>query len=1129
MLNAIIRFALHQRMLVVVFSLFLMGFGGWQTLQMDIDVFPNLNRPRVVVMTEAPGMAPEEVEALITIPLETAINGANGVEAVRSSAGVGISVIYVEFDWGTDIYNDRQIVMERLQLVQDRMPNGVKPQLAPISSIMGQIIMIGMWSEGEKTSPLEVRTLADWVVRQRLLTIPGVSQVFTIGGGRMQFQVLVDPDKLLEYGVTLHDVKRACQESNENATGGYLDEQGPNEFLVRALGRVQSVDDLKQVVVKMRAGRPVLLSQVANVVEGPQVKRGDSSAYARDEKGEFSGGPAVILTINKQPTADTRAVTDEIMKALAELAPSLPEDIHIQPDLYSQKAFIDRAIENVIEALRDGGILVVVILFLFLMNVRTTFITLTAIPMSIAITALVFTAFGLSINTMTLGGLAVAIGELVDDAIVDVENIFRRLRENRQAGNPKHPLLVVFQASVEIRNSIVFGTMIVVLVFIPLFALSGMEGRLFAPLGVAYIVSILSSLLVSLTLTPVLSYLLLSQKQLWPWIVAGLSTLMVACGSFWWHPQPTVLPDSFSQLGTWITQPAMLRHLLVTAIGAPLLGLLIVMLDRFSHSDEEEKDGPLLRLLKWAAGGAMRLSLRYAKTMLLLAVCGVAIAFAALASLERDFLPPFNEGVAQLNVVLPPGTSLKKSNEIAHSVIQRLMSVEGVEAFARRTGRAELDEHAEGVNITEIIISFDPESDRGREEVLDDIRDSMLDIPGIVTTVEQPLAHLISHMISGVKAQVGIKIYGDDLSILRRKAQEMATVMRSIDGVTDLLVEPQVEIPQLRIELDRDKLELYGLTPVYVNEYVSTAMNGEVVSQVLLGQRTFDLLVRVGEKYRENMESLKRLSIDLPSGGTTPLSSVARIYKSSGPNTINRELVRRRIVIQCNVSGRGLVDVVTEMQAAQLPVIKSLPPGYFVEYGGQFESEKNASRIIGVLFSVSMFGVLMVLYTMFRSVNFALQVMAALPMAFIGSVTALVITDQTLTVAAMVGFISLGGIASRNGILLLNHYLHLVRHEGETWSKEMIVRAGKERLAPVLMTALTSGIGLVPLALSAGEPGKEILYPIATVILGGLISSTILEFFVRPALFWTFGIGAAHRVMASEQEAIELVEEGTHV
>ncbi|MCA9124153.1 MAG: efflux RND transporter permease subunit [Planctomycetaceae bacterium] len=1055
MLNAIIRFALRQRLLVVAFSMFLIGYGTWTAVHMDIDVFPNLNRPRVVVMTEAPGMAPEEVEALITFPLETAINGANGVEAVRSSSGVGISVIYVEFDWGTNIYNDRQIITERLQLVQEGMPEGVKPQLAPISSIMGQIIMIGMWSEGGKTSPLEVRTLADWVVRQRLLTIPGVSQVFTMGGGRKQYQVLVNPDELLKYGVTLHDVKRAVAESNQNATGGYLDEQGPNEFLVRSLGRVQTIEDLQKVVVVMRDSRPVLLSQVARVIEGPQVKRGDSSAFVKQEDGSFSGGPAVVLTVNKQPNADTRAVTDEIMKALAELQPSLPKDIRIQPELYSQKAFIDRAIENVIEALRDGGVLVVIILFLFLMNFRTTFITLTAIPLSIGITAIVFAVFGLSINTMTLGGLAVAIGELVDDAIVDVENIFRRLKENRHAQNPKHPLLVVFQASCEIRNSIVFGTMIVVLVFLPLFALSGMEGRLFAPLGVAYIVSILSSLLVSLTLTPVLSYWLLSKAKF------------------------------------------------------------------MSH----EKDGPLLRFLKWIAGGAIGVSLRFSRTMLLLGCAAVVIAFLFVIRLENDFLPPFNEGVVQLNVVLPPGTSLRKSNEIAETVMERLKTIEGVDAFSRRTGRAELDEHAEGVNITEMIIGFDPDIEREREEVLEDIRDAMLDVPGIVTTVEQPLAHLISHMLSGVKAQVGIKIYGDDLNILRQKAQEMAAAMREVEGVKDLLVEPQVEIAQMRIELNRDKLLQYGLTPVYVNEYVQTAMNGDVVSEVLLGQRTFDLMVRMDEKYREDLEALKRLSIDLPNGGTTPLSSVANIYPYTGPNTINREKVRRRIVVQCNVGERGLVDVVEEIQRKQKPIIESLPPGYFVEYGGQFESQQSASRVIGILFAVSMLGVFLVLFTLFRSANFALQVMAALPMAFIGSVAMLVFTGQTLTIAAMVGFISLGGIASRNGILLLNHYLHLVHYEGETWSKEMIIRAGKERLAPVLMTALTSGIGLVPLALSAGEPGKEILYPVATVIIGGLLSSTILEFFVRPALFWRFGRAAGDRVVTAGSTDVPLIEE----
>ncbi|MBB3205023.1 HME family heavy-metal exporter [Rhodopirellula rubra] len=1054
MLNSIIRFALKQRLLVIAVALFLVGFGTWQAMQAPIDVFPDLNRPRVVIMTEAPGLAPEEVETLVTFPIETAVNGANGVQAVRSASGVGISVIYVEFDWNTDIYNDRQIVAERLQLVQERMPEGVKPTLAPISSIMGQILMLGMWSNDGATEPLELRTLGDWVVRQRLLTIPGVSQVFTMGGGRKQFQVLVDPDAMLRFGVALHEVKQAVQNSNENATGGYLDEQGPNELLVRGLGRVQSIEDLQKVVVTMKEGRPIALGQIARVVEGPQVKRGDSSAWVRDEDGQYSGGPAVILTINKQPGADTRRVTEDVMAAIEELRPSLPGDLRIEP-LYTQKSFIDRAIENVVEALRDGGILVVIILFLFLMNVRTTFITLTAIPLSLVMTAIVFAIFGLSINTMTLGGLAVAIGELVDDAIVDVENIYRRLKENRASDNPKHPLLVVFRASIEIRNSIVFGTMIVILVFLPLFALSGMEGRLFAPLGVAYIVSILSSLLVSLTVTPVLSYWLLGKQKL----------------------------------------------------------------------KGHEKDGFVLRGIKWIGDKVIRFSLTVPRFNLAVTAVLVALAGMFLMSLERDFLPPFNEGAVQLNVVLPPGTSLATSNDISGRVETRLREIEDIEGFIRRTGRAELDEHAEGVNMSEFILELDPESPRSREEQLEEIREAMADIPGIVTAVEQPIAHLISHMISGVKAQIGIKIYGDDLDMLRRKAGEMEAAMKAVPGTKDVLVEPQVIIPQLRIELDRDKLLLYGLSAVEVNEFIETALNGQVVSEILIGQRTFDLMLRLDEDYRENMQTLKRLTIDLADGGKLPLESVANIYESGGPNTINREDVRRRIVLQCNVSERGVVDVVQDIQKKVQPIVESLPPGYFVQYSGQFESQQSASRVIGILFAVSLVGVFLVLYTMFRSVNLSLQVMMALPMAFIGSVIALVVTGQTLTVAAMVGFISLAGIASRNGILLLNHYLHLVQHEGEDWTKEMIVRAGLERLAPVLMTALTSGIGLVPLVMAAGEPGKEILYPVATVILGGLISSTLLDFFVHPALFWLIGLKAAERVVSESKTDIPLIEE----
>ncbi|WP_442508176.1 efflux RND transporter permease subunit [Novipirellula sp. SH528] len=1065
MLNAVIRFALHQRLLVIAVALFLIGYGTWQTMVMPIDVFPDLNRPRVVIMTETPGMAPEEVESLITFPIETTMNGANGVEAVRSSSGVGISVIYVEFAYGTDVYTDRQIVAERMQMVQDRLPPGITPQLAPISSIMGQVLMLGMWSDNPDVGPMELRTTADWVVRQRLLTIPGVSQVFTMGGERKQFQVLVDPDAMLRFGVTLPEIETAVTESNENGTGGYLDKQGPEELLVRSLGRIQSLDDLKKVPVKIREGRPVLLSQVAEVVEGAQVKRGDSSAFVRssiadselsasgDAASNWRGGPAVVLTINKQPGADTRRVTEDVMAAIEELKPTLPAGTQLTT-VYSQKSFIDRAIENVIEALRDGGILVVIVLFLFLLNLRTTFITLTAIPLSLVMTAIVFAVFGLSINTMTLGGIAVAMGELVDDAIVDVENIYRRLKENRAAGNPLNPLLVVFRASAEVRRSIVFGTMIVILVFIPLFALGGMEGKLFVPLGIAYIVSILSSLVVSLTVTPVLSY--------------------------------------------W------------------LLGL--------SKGSGEERDGFVLRGLKWVADKVIRFSLTFPYLNLGVTLLMVANAAIFISRLEKDFLPPFNEGTIQLNVVLPPGTSLAASNEIARSVEESLKQIDDVQRFARRTGRAELDEHAEGVNMSEMIIELDPNSPRSREEQLAEIREAMEEFPHVVTAVEQPIAHLISHMLSGVKAQVGIKIYGDDLDVLRQKAEQIKAEIELVPGVTDALVEPQVIIPQLRIELDRDRLLQYGLSAASVNEYIETAMNGKVVSEVLDGMRTFDLMVRMKEDYREDIEELKRLSIQLPDGGMIPLSGLAKVYESGGPNVVNRENVRRRIVVQCNVADRGVVDVVNDIQASIKPIIAQLPSGYFVEYGGQFQSQQSASRIISVLFVISMMGVFLVLYTLFRSMNLALQVMAALPMAFIGSVAALVITGQTLTIAAMVGFISLAGIASRNGILLLQHYLHLVQHEGEQFTPAMIIRAGLERLAPVLMTALTSGIGLVPLVMSAGDAGKEILYPVATVILGGLVSSTMLDFFVHPALFWLFGMKSAERVVTATASEIELNE-----
>lgn len=1123
LLNGIIRFSLHQRVLVAVAGVFLMIYGGWQIAELPIDVFPSLDRPRVVIMTEAPGLAPEEVEALVTFPLESALNGATDVQAVRTSSGIGLSVVYVEFDWGTDIFNDRQIVAERLALAAERMPPGVTPQLAPISSVMGQIMIIGMWSKTGATSSMELRTLADWVVRQRLLTISGVSQVFVMGGERKQFQVLVDPNLLLRYGVTLAEVKTALVESNENATGGYLVEQGVNELLVRSLGRIQNARQLEDVVIKIRDSRPVLVSQVARVVEGPQVKRGDSAAFARGADGTYDGGPSVVLTINKQPNADTREVTAEIVKALKELQNGLPEDVRLNSNLYQQRAFIDLAVANVVEALRDGGVLVVVILFLFLLNFRTTFITLTAIPLSIVTTGMVFGAFGFSINTMTLGGLAVAIGELVDDAIVDVENIFRRLKLNRHSENPQHPLVVVFQASAEIRNSIVYGTVIVVLVFIPVFALSGMEGRLFAPLGLAYIVSILSSLLVSLTVTPVLSYWLLAKTRMWPWLAGLLAPCLVFATSYWAVPSIFSLFGWTEAVAWWATVPLWL-HIAGGLALAPLLWLLMLGTDRLS---DREEDGLLLRVLKTFAGKMIGVSLRKPVPVLGLACVAVAGSALALFRLERDFLPPFDEGAVQINVVLPPGTSLQTSQNIARKVEARLQQIHEIKAFVRKTGRAELDEHAVPVSASEIIAALDAESGKSREEILEEIREALADIPGITTSVEQPLAHLISHMLSGVQAEVAVKLYGDDLNILRRMANKMEAVIAEVPGVKDLQVEPQVEVPQLRIEIDGHQLTKYGLRRRDINDFVETAMNGVVVSEVLIGQRTFDLLVRLDEPYREDVEAVRRLSIDLPDGGTTSLESLARIYEASGPNTIHREQVRRRIVIQCNTSGRGLVDVVDEIRARLKPIEANLPSGYFVEYGGQFESQKSASHRMAVYFVGAIVGVFLVLYTMFRSTNLALQVMIALPMAFIGSVGALYLTGQTLTVAAMVGFISLCGIASRNGILLINHYLHLVQHEGEAWSSAMIVRAGQERVAPVLMTALTSGIGLVPLALAAGEPGKEILYPVATVIIGGLITSTILEFLVRPALFLQFGMGSARRAVERNGEDVVLAENET--
>ena len=1046
MLNAVIRFALNHRLLIIVVALAVLVYGSIEATRLPIDVLPDLTRPRVVLITECPGYAPEEVETLVTFPIETALNGAPGVQAVRSSSDIGLSLIYAEFDWGADIYTARQIVQERLDSVGEQLPEGLHPLMAPQSSLLGQIMLIGMWSEDGSTGPLELRTNADWVVKRRLLTIPGIAQVITMGGGRKQYQVLVDPHKLHRHEVKLHDVEVALQESNLNVSGGYLEKES-QELLARGVGRLRSKDDIPQVVVRQTDLRPVLVEDVARLIEAPQPKRGDSTVNGRD---------AVVLTIQKQPGVDTRMLTEQINEALVELRASLPPDVVLQPT-YQQREFIDYSVNNVMEALRDGSILVVIVLFLFLLNFRTTFITLTAIPLSVLTTALVFRWFGQSINVMTLGGIAVALGELVDDAIVDVENIFRRLKQNAQLEQPRAVLRVIYDASREVRGAIIISTILVILVFAPLFALAGMEGRLFTPLGIAYVVSILVSTLVSLTVTPVLS-----------------------------------------------------RYLLPNA--------------RATH---KEADGFLLRGLKWLATPIVRLSMSWQGLSAISAVTAVAIAGSVLIVLliGKDFLPAFDEGATQVNLFLPPGTSLNTTRRVAETVDERFSALlaspdnpDGpIASFTNRIGRAEEDEHVMGVNVAEYVISMNQASGVEREEFIRTIHHELEDVPGVQTEVEQPIAHLISHMLSGVQAQIAIKLFGDDLDVLRRKAAEIKTAIEDIPGLAEPIVEQQTLIPQLRIELKREQLARYGVSAGYVNEFVETALNGRTATTLLEDQRTFDVVVRLDDPYRNDLTTLDRLALELPDDRLVPLSEVAHVYQGAGPNTINREDARRRIVVRVNTLGRDLGSSVEAIRQRISERI-AFDEGYFVVYGGQFEAQRSATTRILLLSVVAMIGVFVVLYSVFPSVSVVAQIFIALPAAFVGGVAALVVTGQSLSVASMVGFISLGGIAARNGILLVGHYLTLYREQGFT--REMILTGNLERLAPVLMTALTTGLGLIPLVIGGHLPGKEILYPVATVILGGLITSTMCEFLLRPGLFWFFAKRATPKLAHRDVEEI---------
>ena len=1024
MLNRIIQWSLHNRLLVMVGAVALLAYGGVVALRAHVDVFPDLTAPTVTILTESHGLAPEEVESLVTLPIEAAMNGTAGVYRVRSNSAVGISIVFVEFEFGTDIYRARQLVTEKLQQV--RMPAGVTPPtLGPISSTMGEIMLISMTSK--TTPPMELRSLADWVVRPRLLGVSGVSQVMVIGGDSKQFQVLVDPARLADHGLTLGQVVEAVGASNANASGGFL-ERPNEEFLIRGRARVYTPEDLANSVIAVREGAPILVRNVATVRAAPALKRGD---------GSFNMQPAVVATIQKQPGANTLDLTEQIETTLAVLKPTLPPDVQIDTKAFQQADFIKRAVGNVRTALIEGGVMVTVVLFLFLWNFRTTFISLTAIPLSLITAVLAMSYFGISINTMTLGGLAIAIGELVDDAIVDVENVFRRLRQNAQSATSEPTVGVIFRASSEIRNSIVFATLIIVLVFLPLFSLGGFEGRMFAPLAFAYIISITASLVVALTVTPVLCYYLLGRSKV-------------------------IHDEKDSRLVAWLK-----RH--------------------------------YARTLNW--------TLRHPYKIIAVSAATLLVAILLFPFMGREFLPPFNEGTLNINVNLPPGTSLRESNRIGKIIEEVLHQTPEVVSTTRRTGRAELDEHAAGVNTSEIEV-VTKEGDRPHAEMMEEVRQNLARIPGAEAEVGQPISHRIDHLLSGTRAQIAIKLFGPDLATLRTKAGEIRDAMAGVPGIVDLLVEPQVGVPQVQVNMDRQAAAAVGLRAEDLAEAVDTAFNGHVASQVLEEQRTYDVLVRFDDSARQSVESIARTLIDTPSGTKVPIGQVAEVRVDQGPNTINRENVQRRIIVQANVADRDLGSVIQDVRAAISGKVQ-LPQGYFVQYGGQFESQEKASRQIMILSVIAIAGIFLLLYIALKSARSALLVMANLPLALIGGVVMVFLSGGTLSVASLVGFITLFGIATRNGIMLISHYSHLMVEEGVSF-REAIVQGSMERLSPILMTALVTGVGLIPLALGAGEPGKEIQQPMAVVILGGIVTSTFLNMIVIPALFLKYGRAEAH-------------------
>jgi CzcA family heavy metal efflux pump len=1016
MLNKIVNFSLKNRLIIILASCLLLGYGTYIAVNMEVDVFPDLTAPTVVVLTEAHGMAPEEVEQLVTFKVETAVNGATNVRRVRSSSSAGISIVWVEFEWGTDIYQARQIVAEKITAVSEQLPEGVgNPTLAPQSSIMGEIMLISVTSD--KTDLMELRSIADWSLRPALLAIGGVSQVVVIGGEYKQYQIQASPQKMSYYQVSLNELIETSKNINQNASGGFLN-QYYQEYIIRGIGRTSDINEIGNSVVKVVNGFPVKIEDIAEIKIAPSVKIGD---------GSLKGKPAVIMTVMKQPSTNTLELTKKIDGSIGELTKNLPKDIHINTKIFRQADFINASISNINKTLIEGSIFVVIILIIFLMNVRATIISLIAIPISLVVAVLTLKWLGLTINTMSLGGMAIAIGALVDDAIIDVENVLKRLKENalKPASEQRNKLEVVYNASIEIRPSVINATFIIIAAFIPLFFLSGMEGRLLAPLGIAFIVSLFASLIVAITLTPVLcSYLLTNDDTL----------------------------------------------------------------EKQAHGNK------FTNYLNGIYKSSIEKALRYRKIVVVSSVVLLLGSLIIMSSLGRSFLPEFNEGSLVISAVTLPGTSLEESNKIGNSIEQTLLTIPEIQTTTRRTGRAELDEHAQGVNASEIDAPFTLD-DRSRDEFMDEVREKLAGISGVNITIGQPIGHRIDHMLSGTRANIAIKLYGSDLNKLFTIANLIKNQIAPIEGLVDLSVEQQVEIPQIQIKAKREMLTKYGISIADYIEFIA----GEEVSQIFEGNRSYDLLLRFENPLNNNIENIKNTLIDTYNGQKVPLYYVADIVSTTGPNTINRENVQRKIVISANVSGRDQKSVVEDIQKKINDNIK-LPDEYRIEYGGQFESEAEASKTLLIMSMFSLLIIFLLLYQEFKDFKISSIVLINLPLALIGGIFSIYFTSGIISIPSIIGFITLFGIATRNGILLVSRYNALKREGMNLY--ERIVQGSLDRLNPILMTALAAGLALIPLAIGGDLPGNEIQSPMAKVILGGLLTSTFLNLIVVPVVYY---------------------------